>query len=1015
MIRRHTPSIAFLHQRVACHGMALAQLIPQHAMQGPLLLALVPMPSRHQRSFMPLAMASPPLILMGRTVTTKASQTSLPIITRLQATPLIGIQNAATTDDQGLNTDAGVDNRDLVYDDQKHNMFEQQQVACQLKAGKKRSTRVKSIPSSSHSTVDNMDQEQLLTARETVDYLNTAVSLTPLMQEIHDLQRQNPDHVLLVQVGSFFEIYDAGGYLEEVASLLGLRIAQFKRRNDDIRFAGFPMFSYRSYVSTLLQHGKTVAMVHQVGKDTSTSTKGFRRAVTRIITPGTALEDDSELDVSENSFLLSISFSSSSDISLKSKIGLAWMDISTGEFFTAQSDFRSLETDLARIQPREIVVGESMRDSPLITSLLQKTAFVNFKADQTFTDPDHIKRFGSLLIQNHPYLATRDTPDQNLFKDYGQQQIEAAAGLLAYISHSFPLTDRFFCNPVSLTDAKIMKLDSVTMQSLEILRNNRDRTAKGSLFHAINYTKTSAGARLLASRVSSPSTDIFEINRRFDIVEAISIQSNHWTHDILVLLEKCSDIKRSLQRLNLTACNLANFRDIVDTLESTIAMKEALVAMDPAQKGNEILIALGKSFGDFSKLYEELNGLLNDGFLGQVSLGSIADGISEELDCLRIDRLELENQRMTIISDLRKRYGEGVSLIVDTRYGAGIDFTKVPSGKKASLIALIDSDPYASMMKHQRSVSNIRIHYDNWTNLYSQIQDCEDRSLKLEMSIFEDACIKIKKHTFALVKLSEVLCEIDVSCAFAILSIEHGYTRPTMVHEPVHQVKGSRHPVVEHFQQLRGTMFVKNDIQLADKERLWIVTGPNMGGKSTFLRQCALISIIAQAGSFVPADSATLGIVDGIYTRIGASDNLSLNESTFMVEMRETANILNNATSQSLVIMDEVGRGTSMLDGLSLAYGIVKHLVSVNKSRGLFATHYHELATFTETSGMEGVGRYMTTCKLDDNGGIACLFQIQPGVMVKSHGIQMASHAGLPTDVIQTANDMYMTLLQENQ
>ncbi|KAH6581275.1 hypothetical protein BASA61_009163 [Batrachochytrium salamandrivorans] len=950
MIRRHTPSIAFLHQRVACHGMALAQLIPQHAMQGPLLLALVPMPSRHQRSFMPLAMASPPLILMGRTVTTKASQTSLPIITRLQATPLIGIQNAATTDDQGLNTDAGVDNRDLVYDDQKHNMFEQQQVACQLKAGKKRSTRVKSIPSSSHSTVDNMDQEQLLTARETVDYLNTAVSLTPLMQEIHDLQRQNPDHVLLVQVGSFFEIYDAGGYLEEVASLLGLRIAQFKRRNDDIRFAGFPMFSYRSYVSTLLQHGKTVAMVHQVGKDTSTSTKGFRRAVTRIITPGTALEDDSELDVSENSFLLSISFSSSSDISLKSKIGLAWMDISTGEFFTAQSDFRSLETDLARIQPREIVVGESMRDSPLITSLLQKTAFVNFKADQTFTDPDHIKRFGSLLIQNHPYLATRDTPDQNLFKDYGQQQIEAAAGLLAYISHSFPLTDRFFCNPVSLTDAKIMKLDSVTMQSLEILRNNRDRTAKGSLFHAINYTKTSAGARLLASRRLLRPIFV-EINRRFDIVEAISIQSNHWTHDILVLLEKCSDIKRSLQRLNLTACNLANFRDIVDTLESTIAMKEALVAMDPAQKGNEILIALGKSFGDFSKLYEELNGLLNDGFLGQVSLGSIADGISEELDCLRIDRLELENQRMTIISDLRKRYGEGVSLIVDTRYGAGIDFTKVPSGKKASLIALIDSDPYASMMKHQRSVSNIRIHYDNWTNLYSQIQDCEDRSLKLEMSIFEDACIKIKKHTFALVKLSEVLCEIDVSCAFAILSIEHG----------------------------------------------------------------ALISIIAQAGSFVPADSATLGIVDGIYTRIGASDNLSLNESTFMVEMRETANILNNATSQSLVIMDEVGRGTSMLDGLSLAYGIVKHLVSVNKSRGLFATHYHELATFTETSGMEGVGRYMTTCKLDDNGGIACLFQIQPGVMVKSHGIQMASHAGLPTDVIQTANDMYMTLLQENQ
>ncbi|KAL5032685.1 MutS protein 1 [Batrachochytrium dendrobatidis] len=874
----------------------------------------------------------------------------------------------------------------------------------------RRRTRSKFTPSSSFVTVQNMDQDQLQTAKDTISLIQSETTLTPLMQEISDLQKHNPEHILLVQVGSFYEIYDIGGYLDEIAGLLSLRIATMKGKRDPVRMAGFPMHCYKDYVTSLINNGKTVALVQQVGKDYSISSKSFVRAVTRIITPGTMIDDNMASDVAENSFLLSIVSPVVVSSLQKSKIGLAWMDVSTGEFFTAQSNLQSLETDLARIQPREILVQEHMQSAINYIPALKSAAHLTFKPDSLFTDPKSIGRFRNLVLRSDLGLANHDGSDEAVFKGYSPYQTQAAAGMLEYVAHNLPLAEHAFRLPISQNKKQMMKLDKVTLKSLEILRNIRDGGIRGSLFQAVNYTKTNAGSRLLISRLSSPLVDIEEINHIHDVVEAFTKQPSHWIHDITLPLETCCDIKKNLQRLSLGNGSLTDFRDIIDTLRNSATIRNILTSEIPQKCNGTVLFDLGNSISDFSALYDKLEGVLNDGINGNITLGSISKGVSKHLDTLRENRTELNQKRQQLFTKLVQVYGENFSFIVDNRYGAALEFPKINSKKRPKLLNIIDMDPASTLMHEQRLASGVRIHNKHWTDLLNQMQELDDEMLKLEIDIFEKACNQIKQSIPELIELSRILSEIDVSLSFAVLSIEKEYVRPKMVTEPIHKITGSRHPVVENFQQLRGSMFIKNDIDLSEDQRMWILTGPNMGGKSTFLRQCALLSILAQAGGFVPADSATLGVVDGIYTRIGASDDLSANESTFMVEMRETAYILANATPSSLVIMDEVGRGTSMLDGLSLAYGIIEHLANVNQSRGLFATHYHELATFTHMMNITGIGEYHATCQLDKDNGLICLYRIEPGIMNQSHGIEVASHAGLPSEVIRIAKEMYTNL-----
>nr|KAJ3412645.1 DNA mismatch repair ATPase msh1 [Polyrhizophydium stewartii] len=513
--------------------------------------------------------------------------------------------------------------------------------------------------------------------------------------------------------------------------------------------------------------------------------------------------------------------------------------------------------------------------------------------------------------------------------------------------------------------------------------------------------------------------------------------------------------------MHIGTASTADFRNIMSTLQSAADLSVVL-SNHPDTRGCQPLQDLVAQMGKFDGLLAELKDMLvDDGGSGAIVLGSIARGFSQELDSLREDRLAMDKKRLNLRETFMRQFGgsSGVVLpallalltprmltpaafltqdhdfvfVIDQRHGAALDFPRIAARRRADLEAAIGRDRKAHVLPHRTLASSIRVRHEKWSALYHEIQECEERLLKLEMAIFENACEKIKQSSFQIIELAHALAEIDVSCSLGLLAREREFVRPVLVDEPVHRIKDGRHPVVEHFQSQRGQNFISNDAHLADTERLWILTGPNMGGKSTFLRQWyggrpayhpftvahrpGLMSILAQAGSFVPAKSASMGIVDNVFSRIGSADDLSANESTFMIEMRETAYILQNATPRSLVIMDEVGRGTSTMDGLSLAYGIVEHLVHVNRSRGLFSTHYHELARLVEQAALPGVGCYKTTVdhsgKVLQTGHLACLYRIEPGVITQSYGIVVAAYAGLPETVIESAAAIHKRLERE--
>ena len=842
-----------------------------------------------------------------------------------------------------------------------------------------------------------------------------APTYTRLIQEIADLQRQNPDHVMLVQVGSFYEIYDLGGYLDEVSRMLGLRIAVQKLRKDPVRFAGFPMVSLRDYLTALLQNGKTVALVHQVGRDYLGGNKTLKRAVTRIVTPGTILEDDGAMNGAENSFLLSIAGPTA-------RLGLAWMDVSTGEFFMAQTPFSSLSSELSRILPKEILMPLSLKDSvvaKLVQETTDKSILVTFKEDELFTATDSIDRFNAVLRQSsqHPSaIISKANPSS----EYSEAQISAASGLLSYLKHNFPEAEPAFRPPVSL-DEPCMRIDSTTLSALEIMRSSRERSVKGSLFGAMNLTKTSGGSRLLSMRLKSPSIDISEINRRLNLVDAFYVDTL-FCANLTHLLDSCGDITRSLQRLLLGKKNIVDFKTILETLAQVEQIRETLQSQYLKHVSRSVLkkslTPVGKALqdlclklGDLSELRQRFSGFLHDeAFDGGTDTVIVAKGVSKDIDELRLEKSQLEQKREALKQELEMKYGLKLLFIVDSRRGPVLEFPKVSKTMRMNLDAVIAREKETEVIPVQRSTTTVRHKHEKWTLLYHEMQDIEDRLAKLESSVFSDACEEVASCSTQLVQTADALAEIDLSCSLAKLAHEKNLVRPNITQELKHSIKGGRHPVVEEFQTSRGRMFIKNDVNLYGDEKLWMLTGPNMGGKSTFLRQCALFSIMAQSGSYVPAEAAELGIVDAVFSRIGASDDLSANQSTFMVEMKETAYILENATPQSLVIMDEVGRGTSMLDGLSLAYAIMHHLVSETKCRGLFATHYHELASLLRKDGLKGVGCYQAAVHQDENGELTCLYQIIPGVMSESHGIEIASYAGIPKPVIATARSMYRTL-----
>ncbi|KAI8850473.1 muts domain V-domain-containing protein [Chytridium lagenaria] len=781
-----------------------------------------------------------------------------------------------------------------------------------------------------------------------------------LKQEILRIQSRYPNHILLVQVGGFYEIYEYAPYMEEIAHLLGLTIG-----GKDVRFIGFPIASLSKYVEKLLAADRTVAIVDQVHRDTMSLSKTFSRDVVRIVTPGTALNED--VEAKENTFLLSIHAG-------KEMCGLAWLDVCTGEFLVSRCHASELITKLGRIAPREVLVSEKL-DPILADSLKAKSKTLGFYLT-TIPASLFALPFSGSAVKKSAFGRSLDPNIPN-------EALRAVEATMAYVKETFVAQD-------------------LHMQPLEplneddIVRTIRENAKRGSLLHNLDHTKTAAGGRLLSRRLKNPSTNFDEITRQLDIVEVFHTNSS-FLQEIRHVLPKFRDVERYLQRMRLRATKPSDFVAVMEAFRAVSTVRDLIhdyVSAMPLVPPLPNFVQLTSSLHDFTDLMTRFDNLFASEkvpakFSGP---GLISRGLYSELDAVQDELEKLMRNSRKLVNSLSEKYGVPVEVQEDPKEGPCITLASGKNGIRADVARLIDEDDEVEPLRRQSLISRKKFRHSEWTKLFYEIKACEERHIALEESLFLKACEEVTARADEILETSAAIAHLDVASALAHVARDRKYVRPVITEERGTEIVEGRHPVVEMAQLGRDQAFIPNTLKLNDKDNIWLVTGPNMGGKSTFLRQCAIISVMAQAGCFVPASYARLGIVDRIFSRVGSSDDLGSNQSTFMVEMAETANILKNATPRSLVIMDEVGRGTSTHDGVSLALAIIKHLMHVNKARTIFATHYHELP--------ELLGAF-----LDENARgvkfVKTLIHVEKGWIANaSYGIEVAKLAGLPQEVI---------------
>ncbi|ORY48144.1 hypothetical protein BCR33DRAFT_59388 [Rhizoclosmatium globosum] len=895
--------------------------------------------------------------------------------------------------------------------------------------------------------------------------------------------------VLLVQVGGFYELFEYAQpvemNLDAIAQLLDLHIS--KESASQPRMCGFPLASLDRYVPRLVAEANVrVAIVDQVTKDHWSPTKNFSRAVTRIVTKGapllTSVSDESaEIELHHgNCFLLSLAVLPAQSLNSPIRIGLSWTDISTGEFFVFESSEETLESDLTRISPSEIVTCNENSMPPAIFKTIRERAEIagiQITHRPHANDPmfcikqcEHVQaRLDPMNVLRHSLKATDfatkalsaldSTQNESTPRLLGQNTtvptLFAAGALFAYLNELFcGLEPHFnYTSSNSVTSGPdicatgIMHIDSATMTSLEIVKSIRDHDKKGSLISEINQTKTSQGERLLVSRLKSPSTNIQEIRRRHNLIESFHSlpASSPLLTETQRHLSQIRDLERGLQRLHLQSAKPKDVILLLQSLEQIQTLREYLLDFAEPNSNND-LIQLVKRLSppmdvvnEYKGLFTETNTITNTNddadvvdetsvlpgsvvqgmgasklLKGKIWVpGTIGAGISEELDLLKNKKVECENKIEELKNKLTQQYGSEVALVEDPRDGPCISVKL-----KDNVTDLVEADKSIGKIHRQKHATKKKYTHAKWTQLFNMYKAIQDQQIQTELRIFEEACQKIRNKTPEIIRTSEAVAELDVTVSMAFIASKWNYVKPEMVEECGLELKESRHPVVENMQLLRSNSYTSNDAALNQDTRTWIITGPNMGGKSTFLRQIALIAIMAHAGLYVPATLAKIGIMDAVYSRVGASDNLAANQSTFRVEMQETANIVKRATPRSLIIMDEVGRGTSSQDGLALACGVLERVLKVNQSMCLFATHYHELPLLLAhqmgvgpEGSVEGTKYKRTAIRFMGDGNFTYCYSLEDGVSESSYGIEAAKVAGMPSDVIEVATKLQRVLL----
>ena len=802
---------------------------------------------------------------------------------------------------------------------------------------------------------------------------------TPMIQQYLDIKFEHQEALLLYRMGDFYELFFDDAKVASKA--LGLALAKRGQHGDgELPMCGVPHHALTSYLHKLVDNGYIVAICDQLETTEEAKKRGYKaivkRGVTRIITPGTITEE-AILPEHSASYLASVTFEKDNAI-------LSYLDVSTSEFKSIRVALSRLSSELSRIDPREIIISESsIKDyREIFTSYNSKLVI---QVDSYFATPkakNIIERFYN--IHSASALGT-----------LSEAQISSIGAILEYVNITQKANLPELGFPKVENSSNYMEIDASTRRNLEIA-STISGAYKGSLLSNINHTITKMGARLLYSYLSTPLKDIDQINERLGRVEYF--HSNlEVTDNLREILKNISDIERILMRISMRRCVA---RDLMALRDSLVASREIDALLSPSfQNDNNFLGCFAElAMTGIDKL---ITSSIKEDAPNNISSGGIINKfynsrLEELYDILEnsneyIHRLKLEYQEKTKVDNLK--------ITQNNVIGTFIEVTPKNAHKM--------EDP--EFIHKQTLASAVRFTSERLQKIELDKKGAYSEVIALEQEIFWNICASIMEQVQPLKDLAEDLAKLDVFSSLAKLAKNNNYARPEINESTDFEIENGRHVNVE--QSLPSGEFIPNDCNLNRDNRLWLITGPNMAGKSTFLRQNALIVILAQMGSFVPADAAKIGIVDKLFSRIGASDDIARGQSTFMVEMTETAAILANSTEKSFVILDEIGRGTSTYDGLSIAWGCLEHIHNDLRNRCLFATHYHELTVLSKT---EPALKNYTVDISEESGGLTFLHKVIPGVADKSYGIHVAELAGLPRKVIKRANNVLSTLAKDS-
>lgn len=824
---------------------------------------------------------------------------------------------------------------------------------------------------------------------------------TPMMQQYIEIKAAYKDYLLLYRMGDFYELFFEDAVIASKA--LGLTLTKRgKHLGADIEMCGVPAHSCETYLHRLIEQGYQVAICEQTEDPKAAKLRGpktvVRRAVTRLLTPGTITEDNL-LDPTSANYLVAFALYTEEG---KKTYAIAYMDFSTGLFRVKSTEPIRILSDLLGLEPKELLLAESMRECPLTNDPMDKYVFNNVNFMSNIANYQSNTSF-SLYEAMNKLKTYYNIANENAFSNFTPVQLCAMGAIIAYIEKTQIENRPILAFPEAEDSEQHLYIDAATRQNLELFKT-LSGSAKGSLLKCLDYTATNGGSRLLADRLMHPLKDIDIINKRLDTVSWL-INDVKLCHNLQTAIKNTADGERALARISNFRATPHDLGAIQNILEVAANVMEIL--------GSNILPAeLSHATQKLRNIPPKLKHVLGKALTVELPTNKrdgnfIAQNYNADLDLAR----KMRDESQQIIKNLQQQYIKQTTIKnLKLKHNNILGYFIEITANQAPLIEAYNQEHGQKFIHRQTTANAIRFTSEELRATEHNIVTAADRALELELDIFNQLCNMILDHDRQIREVAQALNIFDLSCALAHLAESHNYCRPVLDDSLNFIITKGRHPVVEQALKKQGNKdFIANNCDLSPQEpeqeqgSLWLLTGPNMGGKSTFLRQNALIVIMAQIGSFVPAEKAHIGVVDKLFSRVGASDDLSQGRSTFMVEMVETATILKQSSNRSLVILDEIGRGTATYDGLSIAQASAEYLHNHNKCRAIFATHFHELTALEQQlSNLVNV----TMKVVEWRNEVVFLHEITKGSANRSYGIHVARLSGLPDEVLQRAGEI---------